>query len=123
MKVIVTARGESLDSPLDPRFGRAARFLLVDDESEIFEVLENAQNMNAVQGAGIQAAEIVSRSGAECVLTGHCGPKAFKVLSAAGIRIYTGVDGTVKEAIERLKNGELKQAESADIEGHWFPRL
>jgi predicted Fe-Mo cluster-binding NifX family protein len=120
MKVIVTTTGETLDAPVDPRFGRAARFILVVDESQGFRVIENSQNLNAAQGAGLQAAEVVSRAGADCVLTGHCGPKAFKALSAAGIRIYTGVGGTVAEALERLRSGELKRAESADMEGHAF---
>ncbi|RPI24842.1 MAG: dinitrogenase iron-molybdenum cofactor biosynthesis protein [Acidobacteria bacterium] len=120
MKIIVTSLGPSLDSPMDVRFGRAARFILFDDESQGFQIIENTQNLNAAQGAGLQAAEIVSRAGAECVLTGHCGPKAFKALTAAGIRIYTGVDGTVAEAIDRLRAGQLKQAESADSQGHAF---
>lgn len=120
MKVLVTARGSSLDSPMDPRFGRAEKFILVDDASEGFEVIENSQNLSAAQGAGLQAAETVSRAGADCVLTGHCGPKAFRALSAAGIRIYTGVGGTVADALDRLRSGQLKQAESADTEGHAF---
>lgn len=120
MKIIVTSIGRSLDSPMDPRFGRAARFVLFDDQSQAFEIIENAQNVNATQGAGLQAAEIVSRARADCVLTGHCGPKAFKALTAAGIRVYTGVDGTVEEALTRLRAGQLKQADSADSEGHSF---
>jgi predicted Fe-Mo cluster-binding NifX family protein len=120
MKIIVTSLGQSLDSPIDPRFGRAARFILFDEESGGFQVLDNTQNLNAAQGAGLQAAEIVSRAGAGCVLTGHCGPKAFKALSAAGIQLYIGVDGTVADAIGRLRAGELKQAESADTPGPVF---
>jgi predicted Fe-Mo cluster-binding NifX family protein len=105
---------------MDPRFGRAARFILVDDESESIQVIENSQNLNAAQGAGLQAAEIASRAGADCIITGHCGPKAFKALSVAGIRIYSGIDGTVRQAVDRLRKGELKQAACADTEGHSF---
>ncbi|HXK62500.1 MAG TPA: NifB/NifX family molybdenum-iron cluster-binding protein, partial [Acidobacteriota bacterium] len=90
MKIVVTSLGSTLDSPMDPRFGRAAKFVLFDDESQSFEVIENTQYLNAAQGAGLQAAEIVSRAGADCVLTGHCGPKALKALTAAGIRVYSG---------------------------------
>ena len=118
MKIAVTSIGPNLDSPVDMRFGRAAKFILFDEELQSFQVIENTQNLNAAQGAGLQAAEIVSRAGADCVLTGHCGPKAFKALTAAGIRIYVGVDGTVAEAIDRLRTGQLKQAESADSQGH-----
>ena len=75
--------------------------------------------MNAAQGAGIQAAEAVSRLGAECLITGHCGPKAFRTLQAAGIRVYTGAAGTVGEAIAALQQGRLALAEAADVDGHW----
>jgi len=120
MKIVVTSLGSTLDSPMDPRFGRAAKFVLFDDESQSFEVIENTQYLNAAQGAGLQAAEIVSRAGADCVLTGHCGPKALKALTAAGIRVYSGVDATVKEAIKRFQDGRLVEAKSADFPSHSF---
>ena len=120
MKVAVSASGNDLASRVDPRFGRAKYFLIVDAESYAVETVDNAQNLNAAQGAGIQAAETVSRYGAQAVLTGHCGPKAFRALSAAGIKVYTGLEGTVKEALDRFKAGELKEASKADVTGHWW---
>lgn len=119
MRIVVTAQGPGLDSPVDPRFGRARHFVLADTESGAMTAHDNAQNLNAPQGAGIQAAQAVARLGAEAVLTGHVGPKAFAVLNAAGIAVYTGAAGTVREAIEGLKSGKLRAAESADVEGHW----
>jgi predicted Fe-Mo cluster-binding NifX family protein len=119
MKLLITSSGNTLDSPVDPRFGRAACFALVDSVSGAFEVHDNAQNLNAAQGAGIQAAEHVARLGAEVVITGHCGPKAFKVLRAAGIPVVVGATGTVAEVVQAFRSGKLKPAESADVEGHW----
>lgn len=119
MKVIVTAAGESLGSAVDSRFGRAKKFILVDTETGEHEVIDNAQNLNAAQGAGIQAAQNVANLGAEVVLTGHCGPKAFRTLQAAGIRVFVGVEGTVAEAVERFGKGELSEAAGADVEGRW----
>jgi predicted Fe-Mo cluster-binding NifX family protein len=119
MKVAVSAMGKTLDSNVDPRFGRAAGFVLVDTETGEYEAIDNTQNLHAMQGAGIQAAQTVSRHAAECVMTGHCGPKAFRTLEAAGIKVVTGVEGTVAEAVEKLKAGELKPSETADVEGHW----
>lgn len=119
MKIAITSSGKTLDAPVDPRFGRAAFFILVDAKTGAFEVHDNAQTLNAAQGAGIQAAETVSRLGAEAVITGHCGPKAFRTLQAAGIKVVIGARGTVAEAIEDFKAGRLKPAESADVEGHW----
>jgi len=119
MKIAVTTTGETLEAPVDARFGRAARFIVVDTETNAFEVVDNAQNLNAMQGAGIQAAQTVAQLGAECVLTGHCGPKAFRALTAAGVATYAGAQGSVAEALERFERGELTRAEGADVEGHW----
>jgi len=120
MKIAVTAQGDDLDAEVDERFGRAEKFILYDTETDGFECVDNAQNLNAPQGAGIQTAETVSRLGAECVVTGHCGPKAFRTLTAAGLKVYTGAQGTVADAIEQFGNGALELADSADVEGHWM---
>jgi predicted Fe-Mo cluster-binding NifX family protein len=119
MKIVVTSQGTNLDSPLDPRFGRAKHFLLVDTETMQTTVHDNAQNVNAPQGAGIQAAQAVYNLGAGAVVTGHVGPKAFATLHAAGIAVYVGSSGTVREAVEQFRSGRLQPAESADVEGHW----
>jgi predicted Fe-Mo cluster-binding NifX family protein len=119
MKIVFTTSGNTLDAPLDPRFGRAAKFLVYDLESGAFEVVDNERNLNAAQGAGIQSAEAVARSGARCVVTGHFGPKAFRVLSTAGIKIYNTDAPTVAEALELYRSGKLVEARSADVEGHW----
>jgi len=119
VKVAVTSSGDGLGAPIDPRFGRAAKFILVDTETGSVQVEDNTQNLNAAQGAGIQAAQNVSRLGAQVLLTGHCGPKAFATLRAAGIQVITGVEGTVGEVVERFKRGELSPSDSPDVEGHW----
>ena len=119
MKIVATSAGETLDSLVDPRFGRAAKFVLIDTESGETKAVDNTQNMNAAQGAGIQAAQTVSRLGAKAVLTGHCGPRAFQVLQGAGIKVIVGVTGRISQAVEDFKAGRLKPADSADVEGHW----
>jgi predicted Fe-Mo cluster-binding NifX family protein len=119
MKVAFTTSGITPDSPMDSRFGRAPKFLVYDLETGGFEVIDNEQNLNAAQGAGIQAAQTVSRSGASSLVTGHCGPKAFKVLKAAGVAVYTTDAPTVAEALDRFRAGTLSEARGADVEGHW----
>ena len=119
MKVAVTAEGPDLDSPVDPRFGRAKYFLLVNSETEMFSAHDNTQNLNAVQGSGIQAAQAVVQLGAEAVLTGNVGPKAFTTLQAAKVTVYTGATGTVRAALEQLRSGSLQSAAKANVQGHW----
>ena len=119
MKLAVTSQGDNLQSPLDPRFGRAKYFIVADTETGAFSAVENALNLNAVQGAGIQAGKRVAELGVEALITGHVGPKAFSTLQAAGVQIHTGASGTVTDAIEQFKTGKLVAATSPDVEGHW----
>jgi len=119
MKVAVTSKGTDLQSAVDPRFGRAAYFILADTGTGAFAAATNSVNANAAQGAGIQAAKRVVELGAGALVTGHVGPKAFAALRAGNIAIYIGASGTVAEAIEQFKAGKLQAAESADVEGHW----
>lgn len=119
MKIAFTTSGDDLNSPLDNRFGRAPKFLVYDLDKSTFEVVDNQQNLNAAQGAGIQSAETVARLGAKAVVTGHCGPKAFRVLSAAGVKIYNTDASTVAAALELYRSGKLIESSAADVEGHW----
>jgi predicted Fe-Mo cluster-binding NifX family protein len=119
MKVAITTSGRDLSAPLDRRFGRAAGFLIVDTETGETAYESNDQNLNAAQGAGIQAAQNVAATGAEALISGHCGPKAFRILNASNIAIYTAEAATVQEAIDQFNAGKLTKAESADVEGHW----
>ncbi len=119
MKIAVTTDGDSLDAALDTRFGRASRFLIVDTEKKSFSVVDNIQNLNAAQGAGIQSALTVLSTGATAVITGHCGTKAFRVLHQAGINIYNSKAKTVKEALALFMDGKLTAAAEADVEEHW----
>jgi len=119
MKIAISAEGQDLESPVDPRFGRAQWFIIADLETGGFEAINNEQNLNAAQGAGIQAAENVASYSASYLITGHCGPNAFRALSAAGIKVIVGAEGTVAEVLERFKRGELKPTEGPDVVGHW----
>ncbi len=120
MKIAVTTAGTTLDDALESRFGRTPRFLIVDTADGTFESVDNIQNLNAAQGAGIQAAMTVVNAGAEAVITGHCGPKAFRVLNEAGVKIYNIETVTVREAVKLYQEGKLQPAENADVEGHWL---
>ena len=120
MKIAFPTSGNTLDAPLNLTFGRAPKFLVYDAGSEEISVIDNQQNLNAAQGAGIQSAETVARLGAEVVVTGSVGPKAYKALRAAGIRIAlieAVCPGT--EALRRFKDNELPVLDQPNGESHW----
>jgi predicted Fe-Mo cluster-binding NifX family protein len=119
MKIAVTSKGTDLDSQVDPRFGRAAYILIVDSETLDFEVLDNKENVNALKGAGIQAASAVYDKGAQILLTGYCGPNAFKTLRAAKIGVANDAAGSVRDAVKAYLDGALPLSEQANVEGHW----
>jgi predicted Fe-Mo cluster-binding NifX family protein len=119
-KIAISCEEPSLDAQLDPRFGRAAGFLIVDPTTLEFKYVDNGAAQTMARGAGIQAAETVAQSGAKVVLTGYVGPKAFQALTAAGIRIVQDLEHlTVREAVERFKAGKIHIAGQPNRQGHW----
>jgi predicted Fe-Mo cluster-binding NifX family protein len=119
MKIAITATGPQLSAELDPRFGRAAYFILVDPDAMTFEVVENTQNLDLPQGAGIQAGKTIAEHQVDVLITGNCGPKAFKVLERAGVKIVVGASGTVADAVAQFKRNQLTPVDSPNVEGHW----
>jgi predicted Fe-Mo cluster-binding NifX family protein len=120
MKIAISSQGKYPESNVDPRFGRAKYFIVYDTETDSFSAIDNNQNLQAAQGAGIQAAQNVANQKADMVISGNLGPKAYRTLKAAGIRIALWSNGSVKEAIELAKNGKLQFADGANVEGHWM---
>jgi len=118
MKVAITSTGTSLDSNVDPRFGRCAYFIIYDIDNDTFEFIENASRQ-AMGGAGIQAGQLMASKNVGAVITGNFGPNAFRVLEAAKIKMYSGVSGTVREAIEKYKNGQLTEISTPDVSSHY----
>ncbi len=119
MKIAITSTDGTLDGMVDERFGRAKKIIIVDVDANNQETIDNAPNMNAAQGAGIQTAQNIVQTGAKAVISGHLGPNAFRVVSAAGIDVFTTSNMTVRDALEAYKNGKLPKLAGADVEGHW----
>lgn len=118
MKIAFSTSGAGLRSPMDSRFGRAPYFLVYDLDMGSIEMIDNRQNLNSAQGAGIQSAERLAKAGVGAVVTGHCGPKAFRVLNAALIKVYTTDAPTAAAALAQYQAGVLIVSSSADVEGH-----
>ena len=117
MKVAISSTGKDLNAPLDPRFGRCPYFVIVETEDMTFEVLTNDAGAQG-GGAGIQAAGQVASKKVDAVMTGNCGPNAVQTLNAAGIQLYSGQTGTVREVVELFKRGGMNPATDANAPPH-----
>jgi predicted Fe-Mo cluster-binding NifX family protein len=114
-KLAITSEGPTLSDALDSRFGRAGGFVVVDLATLATTYVDNGSSQALAQGAGIQAAENIVKAGAEVLITGYVGPKAFAALSAAGVKVVQGVEGvTVGEALERFRNGTFAPSDGPD---------
>ncbi len=113
MKIAICSTGKDLNSQIDPRFGRCSCFVIVETEDMSFEAFKK-ENLGQ-GGVGIQSASFVSSKGAKAVLTGNCGPKAMQALKAGGLEVFTGLTGTVKDAVEKYKMGNLKSVTEANV--------
>lgn len=119
MKIAITSVDGTLDGIVDERFGRSRKLIIYDGENKSHEVIDNMQNMNSPQGAGIQSAQNVVNSGAGAVISGHLGPNAFRVLQTAGVDVYTASGMTVTQAIQAYEQGKLAKLTGPDVSGHW----
>ena len=120
MKVAISAQSNDIDSIIDPRFGRARWFIVADTETGQWQGHDNAANVDAGGGAGVQAGSTVASQGVEAVITGNVGPNAHKVLAAASIAIYQAGNGvSVRDALTAFERGELAAAEAPTVSGHW----
>lgn len=120
MKLAISISGNTLDSPFDPRFGRAAAFCLVDSETGAWTVHENPA-LSASGGAGVQASQFIAKLGAQAVVSWAYGPNAFDTLSPAGIAMYlapTGQTLTAAAVLELFRAGKLEKTAAATHAGH-----
>jgi predicted Fe-Mo cluster-binding NifX family protein len=102
MNICITSQGPDLESQVDPRFGRCAYYIIYDTQTDKFESISNP-NLQGLSGVGIQNAQFMSEKGVEALLTGNLGPNATSVLQQSGIKTFTGISGTVKDAVENFK--------------------
>lgn len=119
MKVAITTNGKDRTGQVDPRFGRAQGFAILDTETGTLMFYDNQQNLQATQGAGIQTAQNLAALEVDAVITGNVGPKAYRTLRAAGIEIYLCRDHRIEDALADFHAGTLQPVTGANVEGHW----
>ena len=118
MKIAISSQGEDLEAIVDPRFGRCAYFIIYDTETKETEVLSNPA-LDAMGGAGIQAAQVIVDKGVEVVITGNVGPNAFQTLNQAKIKIFGGASGIIKNSLKKFENGELNELSNSSVPRHF----
>ena len=107
MKIAVAAAEQNIDSRVDYRFGRCRYFVVIDTETMRYETIDNAGVLNP-GCVGIGTSQLIANKGVDAVITGNCGPNTYKVLDAAGVKVFVGAEGTVREAVAAYKEGKLK---------------
>jgi predicted Fe-Mo cluster-binding NifX family protein len=117
MKICITSTGNDLSAKIDPRFGRCQNFLFVDIDTLEAEAVQNPA-ASSRGGAGTKAAQLVADKSAEAVLTENVGPNAYTALEAAGIKIYTGITGTCREAFDLFKQGKVSSVSGPTVKNH-----
>jgi len=111
MKIVFTAQGETWESQMDARFGRAKFFVIYNDETEELTTMDNSDVEKEAHGAGPKAAQKIAELQANIIITGNGpGGNAGTVLQKLGVKSYIGAgELTIKQAYEAYKNGELKE--------------
>jgi predicted Fe-Mo cluster-binding NifX family protein len=123
MKIAITTTLPDLESPVDPRFGRGAYFLLVDSDTLEWQSHANPA-LDASGGAGVQAAQFIAGQGAQVAISGDFGPNAYNTLAAAGIRMVLAPAGealSASQVLARYRQGELKEVTAPTGPGHHAP--
>lgn len=118
MKIAVTSTGPTLDDSVEARFGRCAYFLIIDPDTLEVEPLENP-NVALGGGAGPQSAQLMANQGVSVVLTGNCGPNAFRTFGAANIQVITGVSGRVRDAVQQFSAGTLGGSSAPSVDSNF----
>jgi predicted Fe-Mo cluster-binding NifX family protein len=118
MKIGISSTGKDLDAKVDAKFGRCEYFIIVDTESMDFEVFPN-ESIRVSGGAGIRASQTLAKQDLTAILTGNIGPNAFQTLAAAGLKVFTGVSGTIRDVIEQFKKGKFQEAQSSSVGSHY----
>ena len=120
MKIAICSQSNNVEATVDSRFGRTAFFAIYDDAVKQWDFIGNQQNLQAAQGAGIQAAQAIVDADVDVLIASNVGPKAMAALSANGVAVFKIAPGqTLEQTITEYQAGNLTQMQQANVEGHW----
>jgi len=116
MKIAITSTEKTLNSQLDPRFGRCQYFIIYNLETNDFECIDNI-NKDAVGGAGTAAAQLISSYNVSAVISGNFGPNAVMGLQQLGIKMYSSNTNSIQSIIDDYRKENLKEISDATVPG------
>ncbi len=111
MRIAAAVEGKELSDMIAPHMGAASHILIMDTESVSFEVKENRIDPSLAQGSGLQTCRNLIEFGADLLITGACGPRAFRKLEALGIRVLAGAEGAAGNSIRRVIDNDLSPSQ------------
>jgi len=83
---------------------------------EDWEPVDNMPNLSSLLDVGILTAKNLTKNRmVETVVTGHCGPKAFKELKEAGVKVFLNARGSLRHILNKLRLGELQEASGPNV--------
>lgn len=104
MKVLIAAKGPSLDSSISKRFGHAPYYLLVDTATTQVQAIDNSDHDDETHAI---IPEMIGQ-GVEVFITGNIGPSAFKIVRSLHRQVALARHMSAGEALDRLSRGELE---------------
>lgn len=117
MKIAISAKGPTLDSILDERFGRCQYFILQDTETGEVETVEN-RGLTSEGGAGIAASQQLIDEGVSVIITGNLGPNAFELIEKSGIDAYKCEEMIIRDVLKKYGSDELSKIQKSGPAHH-----
>jgi len=109
MKICIPTMGEGgMQEAICQHFGRAPTFTMVDLDSGKITVLQNVSEH--MGGTGLPT-ETIFAAGVQVMIVGGLGPKAVSLFNQAGVEVFVGAVGTVKDAVDDWRAEMLTRAD------------
>lgn len=109
MRIAISADDKNgLDSVVSPHFGRCPHYVLVDVEGQEIKAVNAIDNPYYGHHAPGQVPTFINEQRVNVMLTGGMGGRAIAFFQRFGIEAVTGASGTVRYALERYLDGELR---------------
>lgn len=110
MVLMISSKGQNVDSPIESRFGRCPWLIKYDTESKQSTAFSNPGGHQS-GGAGVAAAQFVIDQAADAIVSGDFGPNAARAFQASDIKMYlfNGEVINVQDVVDNFLEGKLTE--------------